>query len=569
MGDACQAGATTAQLAYSTSWGSSPNTASQVIQIVATTGLVVRADSLNRAGDATGSLELTGVPAGVYELRATLYSSANASGNVIGVSSQVVDLCSGRVSASTSVTATQQSLESRPKKASLREGQTKRFIATARDASGGALFLPAASVQWSVTGGLATVDAEGLVSTTKPGSGQVRAQNSQGKFVSNSALTVEDFVPVRTKWTVLVYMNAASDLHPASVLNMNQMETVAGNPQVRFVVQWKQSRARYPSSSFDGVRRYLVKPDSTSAIASELLETDMVDGQGFSVDMGQADTLREFVQWGKTNFPSDRTVLVLWSHGNGWARRPETEGRAFSYDDQYGTAIQLWQMQSALAGLGVDVIAWDASLMQQLEVAYEVRGLAQYVVGSEESPPAEGYPYDRVFRVFRDGPDKATSILCRAFVDGTLANPPYATRKITQSVITTSRLDALAAAVDTLGLELVTHEVALVDAVPHVRSLAQSYSRNNVRQYFDLVDLCSRLESDSRVPGTVKSAAVVVRARVADAVDYEGHNGQSPGSNGISIDFSPSSTFGTLALDYSRLDLAKQTSWDEWLRIAP
>lgn len=569
MGDACQAGATSAQLAYSTRWGSSPNTASQVIQIVSTTGLVVRADSLNRSGDATSSLELSGVPAGVYELRATLYSSANASGNVIGVSSQVVDLCAGRVSASTSVAATQQSLESRPKRVSLREGQTKRFIATARDASGGALFLAVASVQWSVTGGLAMVDAEGLVRTTKPGSGQVRAQNSQGKFVSNSALTVEDFVPVRTKWTVLVYMNAASDLHPASVLNMNQMESVAGNPQVRFVVQWKQSRARYPSSSFDGVRRYLVKPDSTNQIASELLETDMVDGQGFSVDMGQADTLREFVLWGTANFPSDRTVLVLWSHGNGWARRPETEGRAFSYDDQYGTAIQLWQMPSALTGLGLDVIAWDASLMQQLEVAYEVRGLARYVVGSEESPPADGYPYDRVFRVFRDGPDKATNILCRAFVDGTLANPPYATRKITQSVIETSRLDALAAAVDTLGLELAANGGALVDAVPQVRSLAQSYSRNNVRQYFDLVDLCLRLESDSRVPGTVKGAAAAVRARVAEAVEYEGHNGQSPGSHGVSIDFSPSSTFGTLALDYSRLDLAKQTSWDEWLRIAP
>ena len=44
-----------------------------------------------------------------------------------------------------------------------------------------------------------------------------------------------------TKWPVLVYINAANDLYQFSDLNMNQMEQVAGNNQVRFVVQWKQS----------------------------------------------------------------------------------------------------------------------------------------------------------------------------------------------------------------------------------------------------------------------------------------------------------------------------------------
>lgn len=569
LGDACQAGATTAVLAYSTQWGSSPSSASQIVQIVGASGLVVRSDSINRAGDSASSIEMTAVPAGVYEVRATLYASANATGAVLGVASQVVDLCAGRVSVSTTRATAQRSLEARPREASLREGQSKRYIATARDGAGSAVFLPASSVAWSVTGGIASVDGTGLVKAVKPGAGQVRASNSQGAFVANSKLTVEKFTPVRTKWTVLVYMNAASDLHPASVLNMNQLERVAGNPQVRYVVQWKQTKARYPASSFDGVRRYLVRQDDSNAIASEVIESDMVDGQGFAVDMGLAQTLREFVQWGKQNYPSDRTVLVLWSHGNGWSRRPESEGRAFSYDDQYGTAIQIWELQGALAGLGVDVIAWDASLMQQLEVAYELRGLAKYVVGSEESPPADGYPYDKVFRVFRDGPDKATEVLCRAFVDATVSHPPYATRKITQSVLDTARLAPLASALDSLGLEMATHVGSLGLAVPSVRSLAQSYSPNNVRHYYDLVDLCHRLEADARVPGTVKAAAALVRARAAEAVVYEGHNNQSPRSNGISVDFSPGSVFSGRAVDYSRLELAAHTSWDEWLSMAP
>ena len=42
----------------------------------------------------------------------------------------------------------------------------------------------------------------------------------------------------------------------------------------------------------------------------------------------------------------------------------------------------------------VDVLAFDACLMQMAEVAYEVKDLADYVVGSEETEPGPGYPYD-------------------------------------------------------------------------------------------------------------------------------------------------------------------------------
>ena len=44
-----------------------------------------------------------------------------------------------------------------------------------------------------------------------------------------ATLTVTSNNPVQGKWTVIVFMNAANNLQPDSILNMNQMEQVAQN----------------------------------------------------------------------------------------------------------------------------------------------------------------------------------------------------------------------------------------------------------------------------------------------------------------------------------------------------
>jgi hypothetical protein len=106
----------------------------------------------------------------------------------------------------------------------------------------------------------------------------------------------------------MVYMNAANDLDDYSELNINQMEQVQANPNVRVVVQWKRAARFAPQGSWTGTRRYLIQYDAdTQQINSRLLE-DL--GQG--VDMGSAETLREFVRWARANF---LLTATRWSSG--------------------------------------------------------------------------------------------------------------------------------------------------------------------------------------------------------------------------------------------------------------
>jgi len=367
------------------------------------------------------------------------------------------------------------------------------------------------------------------------------------------------------KWTVLVYLNAANDLSDFDELNVNQMESVAGNPDVRFVLQWKQARGFWdPDPTFEGTRRVLVKSDSSDAIVSETVQ-DM----GAGVDMGDWRSLRDFVAWGKATYPAERYVLIVWNHGNGWRRDAQSKpliSRGVSYDDQTGNSIDTWELHDAI-GSNVDILSWDSSLMQMMEVAYEVRERATYVVGSQESPPGEGLPYQRVFRRFRDNPDGATVTLARAFVDGMMEEPAYNSRKITQSVLESAKLPALATAIDRLADSLRTENAT---AIQNARNQSQTYSPDGDRYFFDLYDLTLKLDASGVGAGTL-SRTEAVRDAIDAAVVYERHNANSPGSRGVSIDFSPGSYYmsSSKRFDYPRIRLGVDTSWDEFLSAAP
>ncbi|MEZ0327418.1 MAG: clostripain-related cysteine peptidase [Fimbriimonas sp.] len=373
--------------------------------------------------------------------------------------------------------------------------------------------------------------------------------------------------PGRSKWTVLVFMNAANDLSQFAPLNMNQLERVAGNPEVRFVVQWKQSTDLAFPTKFNGTRRYLVKPDSSNDINSTVVQE-----MGTHVDMGQVATLREFVTWARAEYPSDRLALIVWNHGNGWQRGPASDEitRGVSYDDQTGNSIQTWELAQATAGLGIDLLAFDSSLMQMVEVAYEMRANVPFIVGSEESPPGEGYPYDLVFAPWRDNPTASTETLSKSFVDGMVNNPPYVNRKITQSVLRSSKLGDVATAASGLATTLIAHP-ELSDEIRDARVAAQPYSSTpdvTTRQYYDMMGFAEELSARVAVQD-VKDACAALKAALGAAILWNGHNAQSAQSRGLAVDLSKASQFATKTVNYQRMQWAADTTWDEWLTVAP
>ncbi len=502
---------------------------------------------------------------GNYQVVIQLFSGSNADGTLMGEIRKRVSL-SGSLTLNSAVGSAISSIEVSPSTATVQVGRGEVFLANGLNSSSVATFIAPNSLNWTALGGIGTITTDGSFSATAQGTGTVRATYSPLALNGSSLVTTTPSGAVQKKWTILVYLNAANDLQSFSQMNVNQMESVASNPDVRILLQWKNYPSAFSGGLFDGTRRYLVKPDNTSSIASEVLQ-DM----GTTVDMGSAQTLNQFIQWGKANYPADHYGIVIWNHGNGWLRSPNS--RAVSYDDEKGTSIQIWDLNQAFGSEQFEFIAWDCSLMQMFEVAYEIRGNTKYVVGSEESPPGEGYPYQLVFNKFRDNPDDTTLNLCKGFVDGPIATFPG--RKITQSILDTSTFAPLATALSTFGTELKNNSSTLAGLIQTTRSSAQSFSPSSTRNYRDLLDVAKRIEAGTALPG-VLSSITALKSAAANTIVYEAHNSNSFYATGLAIDFSPASTFNAAdslgnvrATDYAKLKLAQDTQWNEFLAIAP
>lgn len=556
-----------ASISYSTVWssalGSLPDGLSQKVRVFAADGTEATAPQTIEKQSGQPRLDVV-VPPGTYRVRVELWSGPGGTGQIAGISEIYLNV-NAIVPFDTQVGGNPNRLAVSPGSATFAMPGNQRFAATIRLPNGKAALVPPTSIAWQATGS-AGIDAQGILTPTQAGSGQARA--SFANLAGTAGYHALAYTPTVAKWTILVYMNAASDLNPFAIPNLDQMERVANNADVRFVVQWKEVNELPFGGTFSGTKRLLVRPDNQPGLNSQTIQ-DL----GSGVDMGQAQTLRDFIAWAKIYYPAQRYCLIFWSHGNGWRpllteEQPDPT-RGISKDEETGNQIATQDIDDAMGPSQFDIVAFDASLMQMFEVAYQIRNKAAYICGSEESPPGAGYPYDLVFQNFQNNPDLPTATLAKGFVDGMLAVPGYAADKITQSVLDSSKLFALAGSLDTLSQELIAHGGSFTPAIQSARTGSQAYSPNGSRTYRDVVDLCLKLEAGAGLPGSTLLALQQVRAKVGEAVVWEGHNALSPGSHGISIDFSNAAAIGPVQAQYNALSFAQDTHWDSWLSIAP
>jgi putative component of membrane protein insertase Oxa1/YidC/SpoIIIJ protein YidD len=88
--------------------------------------------------------------------------------------------------------------------------------------------------------------------------------------------------------------------------------------------------------------------------------------------------LGEFVSWGIKNFPAKQYAVVVKRHGMGFL-------------DARQLRQELEKSQTK-----VDLLAFDSCLMQQAEVAYELRERAEVMTAGANNVPAGAYPYAKV-----------------------------------------------------------------------------------------------------------------------------------------------------------------------------
>ncbi len=414
---------------------------------------------------------------------------------------------------------------------------------------------------------------------------------------------------VQRNWTIMVYLAGDNNLDSAGVVDLKEMKTVGTTDQVAVLAQFDRAGANRAT-----LRYCLRKGTPIDKDAVETLE---------ETNMGDPKVLEDFVTWGITHYPADHYLLVLWNHGAGWddanlyqgdvfsgaappvARKRQpvaTRGgaaggkelplaqaragisrtrralfnttveaavadRAIAFDDQAQDFLDNIELKKVMARIKkklakkIDILGLDACLMSMAEVAYQMRSVASYSVGSEETEPGDGWPYDRILKVLAAKPAMTPKELSKTIVKEYIASYE-GDENITQSALKLSGLNPLAAALDGLAgaLKKVLADTASRGALLSVRAQVQEYSRP-YDDYCDLLDLCSLLEAHV-VNAGVRAACAAVKETAAAAIVANGFKGAAvDNSRGISIYF-PKRRLSPL---YKTLDFARNSTWDEFL----
>ena len=203
------------------------------------------------------------------------------------------------------------------------------------------------------------------------------------------------------QWGIYVYMAGDNSLSDAVDDDLAEMMNVGSNDKVEIITLVDQD------------------DDDDSAIyrvlEGRLEEYNLQDINSTwynEINMGNGETLRDFMKWSTTNFPAENTILIIWNHGVGW--------KSVADDNTKNDYLTMNEIKDSFEGGSVDLIAFDACSMSMFEVAYELRNNAKYILGSEEYEPLNGWTYDQIIPKIMDssGPEDAAKNIIDAYVEG-------------------------------------------------------------------------------------------------------------------------------------------------------
>jgi hypothetical protein len=268
--------------------------------------------------------------------------------------------------------------------------------------------------------------------------------------------------------------------------------------------------------------------------------TDLVEISGGSwnvvnsypeMNFGDGATLQWFITEVAALYPSDNLGITMWDHGYGWIE--------CSFDETSWDRIRMNEMKAAIEGANVhiDILSFDACNMGNIEVAYEAytTGLVDYMVGSEESVPFDGYPYDFMWTPVANDETRTPAQVCVDMVDGWgqyYDQTSFTT--VNLAAVDVSSIGASAAVFENwCGL---MHDNLVAYAKLYSTALKNAYKTWATKIFVDIADLGDTLLADSKFSNADLRAATSAMVSVVDDAVLAVHSCSAlPDARGLTL----------------------------------
>lgn len=337
-------------------------------------------------------------------------------------------------------------------------------------------------------------------------------------------------------WTILMYMCADNHLDLAAISQIMELEKEGSTQQVNVLVYVDFTSTTGTPGSGAFTYNITQAPQGTT-IQSEPLNTTLP----IEPNMGDPSTLVEFIRFGQNYSEAENYLLVLWDHGTGYMGVcvDETNGNDRLLPHEIAIALENETIDP------IDVVAFDASFMGQLELAYEIQNGTDLIIFSENYIPQRGFPYSTILHSLNLIPNSSPLALCKEFVDRYILaysqGGEYATfypsgiSDLCLSVINTTNINNLVYWFNETVEWLLNPGVLTTNysIISGARGTTQHFA---IPHFIDLWDFSNHLAAQSINP-VIHSLATNMSHSVLATIAYEGNMQGIPGAVGLALNF--------------------------------
>ncbi|MFN8410934.1 MAG: clostripain-related cysteine peptidase [Anaerolineales bacterium] len=381
------------------------------------------------------------------------------------------------------------------------------------------------------------------------------------------------------EWTVIVYSDADDDILEEDLLtDINEMELVGSNPQMNIVVQVDRAQGAYTGDGdwTDTRRLYVTQDNDMNHIASQVVENI---GEA---DMGNPQTLVDFVTWSIQNYPAKKYALIMSDHGGGW-----TGGFSDLNSDSSLTFTQIAdsvsQIQSNMGGQKFEVIGFDACLMGMLEVYGSLYPYTNYMVASEEVIPSTGWSYAAWLGRLAQDPSVDGRSVSEAIVSTYIVEDAALTSRASASEISEIESQTTLSAIDSSQMpNVISATNQFISTLANIDQSWVAQGREYTKSYYsifgedvpspfiDLINFANVMATTN--DPAIQQASDQLTSAMSSAVIAEKHGYGMDGSNGMSFYFPISDIYNLTEFQQSSpmyadnaYQFLQQSSWDEFL----
>lgn len=285
------------------------------------------------------------------------------------------------------------------------------------------------------------------------------------------------------KWAVLVYIcgsNLESEYGSASGDIREMLASGAGASEAVEVLLATGGASRWQRDGIPAgeVRYYRLSGDELTPLQS-----------AGRADMGNPDTLAAFLRYGISAAPADHCALILWDHGGGPVYGVCGDEN-YDYD-----ALTLAELKRALAeGLGgkrLDILAFDACLMNSIDSCATAADYADYTLASQETVSGTGLDYDAWIGRLVDEPEMEAALLAelmaRTYVEDNTSI--LSGGRATMSVVRSDAMPAVVSAANAFSAALRSLLASNYAGVMRLRGQMKSFGEYVGEDASDLLDV--------------------------------------------------------------------------------